>query len=227
MTRSQKPSKYAAQFDVMVSNIKSTFYHGMQYKHVAEAGMCWYKDAHAYAVSLAHEFKVSVECAAEVIAALSPSNRWERNIVDARLCFEAVRDSEDTANEVALSFKTGTYMLNKIKAVRIARGERGVLGGLKVQAFAECINNPATRQTVCVDGHARNIAMNERLVLKNSPRLTPKDYNCIASAYIQAAKEINEEMQHHLPVSPAQVQAVTWTTWRIIHGIDKAGAVEE
>ena len=48
-----------------------------------QLGTDWYPSAYKIAVRLAGKYRIPTETAAGVIAALSPSNRWERNIVDA------------------------------------------------------------------------------------------------------------------------------------------------
>ena len=46
-------------------------------------GLSWYDDARGVAITLSREYGVRVDVAAGVIAALSPSNKWGRNCVDA------------------------------------------------------------------------------------------------------------------------------------------------
>ena len=63
-----------------------------------------------------------------------------------------------------------------------------------------------------IDGHARNIAYNERVGLTdNKTNIGKREYKELQALYIRAAKRAG--------IAPHEMQAVTWTAWRRIHGI--------
>ena len=75
----------------------------------------WYDDALVAAVAIAESTALPISTVVGVIAALSPNNRWERNLVDAEnVCRTFVADPESAA-----SVKVCTYgkMLEKKRDV--------------------------------------------------------------------------------------------------------------
>ena len=46
-------------------------------------GANWYESAHKIALNLADNYGLTLQTAAGVIAALSPRNKWTRNVIDA------------------------------------------------------------------------------------------------------------------------------------------------
>ena len=52
-------------------------------------GVAWYSIALATAEYMAEKYGLSADTCAGVIAALSPNNRWERNIIDAENIIKA------------------------------------------------------------------------------------------------------------------------------------------
>ena len=70
-------------------------------------GVDWYATALKIASRIASKYGTTTEVAAGVIAALSPNNRWERNIIDAEAmikCWSAGGTDEDI-----LAVKVCTY----------------------------------------------------------------------------------------------------------------------
>jgi hypothetical protein len=172
-------------------------------------GAQWYQRASDAATIIASRYSITADKAAAVIAALSPSNRWERNVTDAEfMCRAYVLGGHTAADKV----KVSTYGANKIKALRILAGESplGVLGGLKVRAFYRCIMGDDS--AVCVDGHAYAIWAGERIATTKTPKISSKLYDAIAADFIRAADTINSIMG--VNYSPAQVQAITWLAYR-------------
>ena len=81
-----------------------------------EDGKAWYPVAHSIAIHLADRHEISEAQAIGVIAALSPRNRWERNVEDAdRLIAAYVIDGPEQARLT----KVCTFTSNKDKAIRI------------------------------------------------------------------------------------------------------------
>jgi hypothetical protein len=174
------------------------------------AGSRFYPDALAYCQQLSRQYGCTVECAAGVIAALSPNNNWQRNQHDASALIRAFCLGSHTD---ASNVKVATYNANKIKALNILSGADplSILGGLKVRAFYDCI---VGGDSVCVDGHAYSVWAGERFILKKMPTISPKLYAAITADYRLAAKQINQIMVANY--SACQVQAVTWLVWRRI-----------
>jgi hypothetical protein len=64
------------------------------------------------------EFNTTTEIVAGVISALSPRNKWEQNIKDARSVFQAINNNLEPSD-----IKVCTFNKNKNKAFLIAKGE--------------------------------------------------------------------------------------------------------
>jgi hypothetical protein len=173
-------------------------------------GAEWYPAANHAARIMASRYSVTLEIAAGVIAALSPNNRWERNLTDADFMIRAYSAG---GHDAADSIKVGTYNANKIKALAILSGDDclQILGGLKVRAFYDCI---LAGDSVCVDGHAYAIWTGGYIPTTKTPKITPKLYEAISADYRLAAATVNSILQSEY--SAAQIQAITWLTWRRI-----------
>ena len=173
-------------------------------------GAEWYPAANRAAQTMAARYNVTLKTAVGVIAALSPNNAWERNLTDADCMIRAYSAG---GYDAAHSIKVGTYNANKIKALAILSGDDCLqgLGGLKVRAFYDCI---LAGDSVCVDGHAYAIWTGGYIPTTKTPKITPKLYDAISADYSLAAATINSILQTEY--SAAQIQAITWLTWRRI-----------
>jgi len=173
-------------------------------------GSRWYPDALAACETIAQSYGLPVDTVAGVVAALSPNNKWQRNIIDAdNVCRLYTLGGYDDAARC----KVSTFNGNKTKALRILSGiaPLEVLGGLKVRAFYGCIMG---NDSVCIDGHAFAIWKGERIPTTKTPKISPKLYDAISADYRKAANTINGILA--TSYSAAQVQAITWTTWHRI-----------
>lgn len=170
-------------------------------------GSQWYKQAQTIAQTIANSYGLSLQTVAGVIAALSPSNRWERNVVDADLLCKLYTSGGDCE-----TLKVSTYNANKTKALQILAGfaPLGILGGLKVRAFYDCIMG--NHDVVCVDGHAYSLWLGDRVPTTRTPKISPKLYATIAADFTIAASQINSIVGANY--KPAQIQAITWVAWR-------------
>jgi len=178
-------------------------------------GITWYPQADQIAISLADRYEISEAQAIGVIAALSPRNRWERNVEDAdRLIAAYIAGGA----EQAMLTKVCTFTSNKTKAIRILGLRRSadlgsvldILSGPKLREFASCI---AGLPDVCIDGHAFCIWAANRTGLADVPAIGVKLRREIKADYQAAADELG--------VTPSACQAITWVTWRRIHGVTK------
>ena len=163
-------------------------------------GREWYADAHRLAVVLAHTPDhrpiVTVAQAAGVIAALSPLTPWHRN---KELATRAVSDGE----------ASGTLGNSVRAANRILAGEDplSVLKSDKVRNFYLSIMG--STEAVCIDRHAWEVFAGIRYADKDRPAVNRGRYRLAADAYREAAEGLN--------LTPTQLQATTWLTWRRIH----------
>ena len=185
------------------------------------AGVDWYDRAHKLAVRLIHAYDgLTLGQAVGVIAALSPNNKWARNCTDAEAMIKARHMGADP-----LTVKVCTFNPNKAKAAAIlalsdaeTQGDADliaqILKGRKVTAFYRSILGDP--DAVCVDGHAYAVWIGERIPTTQTPSLGVKLYADIARAYQLVAKRSYELCG--VTLSPTQVQATTWVTYRRLLG---------
>lgn len=176
-------------------------------------GLSWYADAHNVARQLASESGKSVECAAGIIAALSPMNGWDNNKRKAIQLFDQngiVSLNENGGNGIGL-------WTNVIKAQAIYRGGSpdDILKGDKVRAFYSTILDPQNENTLpVIDRHAFDVAVGERTDEKRRTILSRKGvYLEFASVYQESAKIAG--------IGSAQMQAIAWVAWRNTHQIER------
>jgi hypothetical protein len=185
------------------------------------AGIAWYERAHKLGVRLIHAYDgLTLGQAVGVIAALSPNNKWARNCTDAEAMIKAWHMGADP-----LSVKVCTYNPNKAKAAAIlalsdaeTQGDNDViaeiLNGRKVTSFYRSILGDP--DAVCVDGHAYAVWIGERITTTKTPSIGVKLYADIARAYQLVAKRSFNLCG--VTLSPTQVQATTWVTYRRLLG---------
>ena len=180
-------------------------------------GIKWYPTARAIAQNLSEEYDVRLNVAIGVIAALSPRNKWNRNVIDAENLITAfIADPES-----AVTVKVCTFGANKAKAIACLKldAERdsdgvhlseilAILSGPKLREFASCI---AGLDDVCIDGHAYCIWTGGRTTLAEVPAIGVKLRREIKADYQAAAAELG--------LTPSDCQAITWCAWRRIHGV--------
>ena len=192
-----------------VNNIKAVF----QLATVQDQliGSAWYANARQAALIISEAYEVPATTVIGVIAALSPRNRWERNLVDAENLVEAYVRDPANAHHV----KVCTFGKNKAKALLLLADQSptfdsvlATLSGPKLREFASCIFG---LEDVCIDGHAYCIWNAGRTSLADVPSIGVKLRREIKADYIKAANKLN--------VSPAVCQAITWNAWRRIHGV--------
>lgn len=179
-----------------------------------QEGISWYPNALSIARNLAERHDLSTPQAIGVIAALSPRNRWERNVEDADRLIAAYNAG---GPEQAMLTKVCTFTSNKAKAVKIMQAlgptldhVLSILSGPKLREFASCI---AGEPDVCIDGHAFCIWAANRTGLKDVPAIGVKLRREIKADYQAAADELG--------ITPSACQAITWVAWRRIHGVTK------
>lgn len=154
-------------------------------------GLSWYDNANALAQEIAGG---DAWKGAGVIAAFSPVCPWDRNVALAR-------------NAFATGVASGHTALFCGFAQRIMDGEHplDVLKGDKTRAFASAIADPAGSMIATIDRHAHDIAMG-RVHRDRERKIGKPLFRTLSDAYVEVA-----EMSDH---SVAQVQAITWVSWR-------------
>jgi hypothetical protein len=160
-------------------------------------GLSWYNVARIWIGGRAAKYATTPETVAGIVAALSPMNKWEQNLID------AVRILEQGAEATVCTFNR-----EKAKALKIRDGAHPLdtLGGLKVLAFYDNFIDDES-ELVTIDRHAWNALQGERqLISERGPRLTPKRY--------QAASDAYKELAEYVGIYPYQAQAVVWEVWR-------------
>ena len=193
-------------------------------------GIDWYERAKKTCKIIANDTGLNIRIVVGVVAALSPNNKWSKNIIDAQnLCLSFINGGN--IDEV----KVSTYGAMKRKALEVlelsneyplnaTNRRKGnaldlrvvqVLNGQKITAFYECIMG---EDSCCIDGHAKNIYYGKRYNLTDpKTNVTKKEFRVISEAYREATKVINK--MHGTQYKAYHVQAITWTQWRIDHGI--------
>ena len=208
-------SKFEIEF--LISNIRAAYYQAAQHPSILDAGMAWYENAYLACDVISVRHRVSIEAVAGIVAALSPRNSWERSLVDCETILRAAGN-----NKTGADIKVCTFPRNKAKALNIAYGASpdAVLSGNKIRDFWFNILHPADESVVVVDGHAYHIALGRLAPLDKVPSLTDGQYQLLGDAYRAAAAQINQDSLEG-DVLPCQVQAVTWTYYRVVRGVDR------
>ena len=180
--------------DFHIDNILATY--ARRTSDETRAGMSWYDDAHALALSLSPD---DVWRGAGVIAAFSPLTPWNRNVELARIMFDSN------------GMMSGGTLVNSINAAsRIFHGEPtlDVLKGDKTRAFASAIADPAGSTMATIDRHAFNVAMG---TFDNNVSIGKRAFRECSAAYVDAAFWCD------IPV--CAMQAITWLTHRRQKGV--------
>ena len=177
-------------------------------------GQSWYARALVFASQLSEQYNIETTAVVGVIAALSPRNRWERNMQDAESMVKAYASGashEDLVSLKVCTFSTGKQKAAKILSEAISNRQEllATLKGPKLQEFFNCILGDSG--DVCIDGHAYSIWAGDRITLANVPSIGVKLRRTIKADYQEAAKILG--------VKPHVVQAVTWVTWRRLHNV--------
>jgi len=192
----------------MVHNVMAC-YRAADSVQVAE-GLLWYSDAQKAAHNIAAKYGIAVYIVVAVISALSPNNKWARNVVNADMLIGAFLRGDGID-----AVKVSTYHAMKKKAwdILAARpdydGAKAMLKGQKITSFFMDIMGEFN---VTIDGHARNIAYDERVGLTDDrTNIGVREYRALQAAYEEAARRLG--------LMPYQLQAITWRVWRDRHGI--------
>lgn len=170
------------------------------------AGKNWYEDAYdlAYHLGRLHPaglLPVGVEMAAGVIAALSPRMPWGRNKELAVRAFADGHASGTLGNSVRAANRIlgGDDPLEVLKGDKVRNFYLSILGGT---------------DSVTVDRHALEVYLGKRFKDAERPAVGKRLYREVSAAYVQAA---HIQVATTFPLTPVQVQAITWLVWRRKH----------
>ena len=174
-------------------------------------GIYWYERAYDAAKDIAQYTNININTVVGVMAALSPNNKWERNVADCeRMCIAWVN------GDCMSDFKVSCYNTMKAKAWSILVDELSdnddILTRLNGQKIRSFYSNIIGLDEVTIDGHALNIALGKRQGLTtDATNMGKRQYKEMQLAYVKAAKRVK--------VKPHVLQAITWTTWKREHNI--------
>ena len=178
-------------------------------------GIVWYADALRDCTRIALDTCVPLHIVVGVVASLSPNNKWERNIINAKDLIHAHVNGDGMD-----SVKVSTYHKMKSKAWSILEAmpnHDGVIAILNGQKIVSFYRNIMGDDTCTIDGHARNIAYAERVGLTDDKtNIGVKEYRTLQAEYVQAAKRTRVNGR---ALKAFELQAITWVTWRRIHNI--------
>tara|TARA_R110000765_G_C18782822_1_gene591548 strand:- start:246 stop:884 length:639 start_codon:yes stop_codon:yes gene_type:complete len=202
----------------MTNNIMKTF--KLATPEIINDGVAWYSKAKKACRLIAKDTGLRLEYVVGAVSALSPNNKWNQNVIDARKLCEVFVLGGDVD-----SVKVCTYGAMKRKALIILelskvgrfsnKNIKSILSGQKITAFYECIMG---EDSCCIDGHAKNIYTGVRYNLTDpKTNVTKGEFKVIRSAYIDTAKAVNKKLG--TKYKAYHIQAITWVAWRIAHGI--------
>ena len=161
-----------------------------------ESGRNWYRNAHSICKTLSGD-DYTPEQVAGVISALSPRNKWERNIEDAETVLSAVIDGL-----LPEHVKVCTFNTNKFKAFEIAKGDRTIdITSRKTYAFIRNIAHLDPKRVTVDVWHLR--ACFGKTI---DTGLTPKRYDII--------EQITLEEAHKVGLEGFEYQAIVWEVVR-------------
>jgi len=174
-------------------------------------GLTWYVNANSDCKEIAEKLELPLHIVIGVVSALSPNNKWERNIINAEDLCTAFINGQDMD-----SIRVSTYHKMKEKAWSILETMPTydetieILNGKKIVSFFRNISGDET--DITIDGHARNIYYNDKQGLTTpNTNIKKNEYKDIQKAYLRASKKLG--------IKAYELQAITWVAWRRIHEI--------
>jgi len=178
-------------------------------------GVVWYAEALASCMNISNDTSVPLHIVVGVCAALSPNNKWDRNVQNARDLIVAFINGDYID-----SVKVSTYHAMKRKAWGILEAmpdHDGVIALLNGQKIVSFYRNIMGDDTCTIDGHARNIYYAKREGLtSDKSNVGKREYAEIQAAYVKAGKKVRLNGR---PLKAFEMQAITWVAWRRIHNI--------
>ena len=173
-------------------------------------GKTWYSTAKDNCQAMADLYELPLRIVVGVVAALSPTNKWERNLVDANDMIKTFVEGGYVEDTTPCTYKA---MRDKAWSIleRHPQNEwdvETILKGPKITDFFWCImgfNN------CVIDGHAWCIANADRRTLQEVPNIGKRLREELQSAYLVAGNK------HGL--TAYEMQAATWVAWKRIYNV--------
>ena len=204
--------KYKEPLPIFKANIEAVYQ--LATADDIRRGVRWYPDARKQVESLAERFNLEPWRVAGVVAALSPSITWSRNLETAESFIAAHVAGVDVLDR---SFKAGTYgYRNKRVALDFLEVDAEQWAGSgtmpklgpKTGAF---YSNILGSDDATIDGHMYAVMIGDETastqdIYAQHGRITAKRHRLLATALSSVAAD------NGLPV--ATFQAIVWITWR-------------
>ena len=157
----------------------------------------WYVEANNFCQYVSEHYELPLNKVIGIVSALSPRKSWELN---KRVAVDLITKNEaghmqvfvDKARDIRDNGNTDEEILS-------------ILNGTKIKSFYLNIKYPKRDKTVTIDRHAIAVALG-RTASDLELAITPKHYKFFEDCYKWTAEKVG--------ISPVQLQAVTWTTWR-------------
>ena len=149
----------------------------------AVEGINWYPKAQDIVRTLAIKYDFETKVVANVLSALSPRNKWKRNIHDTEQVLIAVRYGRP-----AESIKVCTFTSNKIKAFEFATGKRELIDyetSPKTYSFVENIHALNPKEVTIDVWHTR--ACFDRMIVPTT--LSKSNYEDIKQITLENASK--------------------------------------
>ena len=176
------------------------YYFNKATKQEIKDGLSWYKDANNICKDIATKYNTTTLIAAQVISALSPRNKWDKNIKDSYKVFESIKNGIP-----AESIKVSTFHTNKFKSYAIVNNNVQITDkSLKTYNF---VNNIAllSNEHLTIDiWHLR--ACFSRIIKIDKANIGRIAYHQI--------KELTIKKANKLGIKGFELQAIIWGSIR-------------
>jgi hypothetical protein len=195
----------------------------------------WYPQAHDLATTMATESngRISQEQAEAVIAAISPRENWDANVIDAQRITDFYSSGAAdgmTPEQAVLAMRDAqpggeqfrALPDNMVKAVEVLQGTSPdeALAGLKVRSFYDNIDDPGGTREVTIDGHMLKAfsAVSDTITDKGATQLLNQSSRTEGAQYAGAGyiaiSEAVRSVSTQWGVPPDTVQAAYWLSVR-------------
>lgn len=174
------------------------FYFNLATKKQIIDGKQWYIDANNICKDIAQKYDSDVLTAAQVIAALSPRNKWSQNIKDTYKIFEAIKNNIEPEK-----IKVCTFHTNKFKAYNIVKNKITITDkSLKTYNFCKNIAL-LDKDSLTVDIWHLRACFNKQIKINSS---------AVGRLAYEQIKQLTINKANKLGLTGYQLQAILWLT---------------
>lgn len=165
------------------------------------SGRAWYNQAKLFVGRVAQTYGLEMRVVAAVVAALSPRNRWERNILDAENIIKAFIQGENYVD-----VKVATFYGNKDRAIAVLEQNDSTIveTSRKTESFLYNITQPELLDYITLDVWMCR-ALHGDLEMQ-AFTISEEQYETFQDAVKQAAELVGEH--------PVEFQAIVWQVLR-------------